>query len=69
MPVTVRTTAAKAWAATIGALITFLTVGVGFLSDGKLDGGEAATGAGAFVTLVVTIYAVWRTRNTSVTLN
>jgi hypothetical protein len=56
----------KMWAATFGGLATFLAVVGGLLSDGKLDGGEAATGLAALVTLVSTVYAVWRTRNTPV---
>lgn len=58
-----KVTPAKAWAATIGALATFLVLLGGFLSDGTLDGGEMATGAGGLITLVTTVYAVWRTRN------
>lgn len=56
----------KMWSATIGGVATFLTLVAGFLSDGTLDGGELATGAGALVTLVSTVYAVWRTRNVPV---
>lgn len=56
----------KMWSATLGGCATFLVLVAGFLSDGQVDGGEMATGAGALVTLISTVYAVWRKRNVPV---
>lgn len=53
----------KMWSATLGGCATFLVLVGGFLADGRLDGQEMATGAGALVTLVSTVYAVWRKPN------
>lgn len=53
----------KMWSATLGGCATFLVLVGGFLADGTLDGEEMATGAGALVTLISTVYAVWRRRN------
>jgi hypothetical protein len=58
-----KITKAKAWAATAGGIGTFLVEIAGFLADGKLDGAELATAGGSLVTLVSTVYAVWRVTN------
>lgn len=61
-------TAAKARAAAIGATLTALAaawaVASVALNDGKIQGGEVATLLTTAVTLVGTVYAVWRTPNT-----
>lgn len=60
-------TKAKAWAAAIGATCTAVVVFVGVLmpalGDGHVDGGELTTLVTAAVTLVGTVFAVWRVRN------
>lgn len=62
-----RTTNAKAIAAGVGATLTALITALGplqtALDDGHIDVGEGTTLAGVAVTLVVTVYAVWRTPN------
>lgn len=58
---------AKAVAAGIGSTLTAimvaLTVVQTVLDDGKLEVGEYTTLFGAAVTLVGTVYAVWKTEN------
>ena len=58
---------AKMWVAAIGstltALLVFLTPLGGALEDGKLDGGEVAGLVVTFISLVGTVYGVWRVRN------
>lgn len=60
-------TKAKTIAASIGATCTAIVVFVGVLlpdlSDNKIDGGEATALVLAFISLVGTVYAVWRTPN------
>ena len=62
-----KTTAAKAWVAGIGATLTALLVAIGplqtALADDTLDLGEATNLAGVLVTLIGTVYGVWRTEN------
>lgn len=62
-----RYTKGKAWAAAIGSVCTAVVVFIGVLmpalDDGRIDGGEVTTLATAAVTLVGTVYAVWRVRN------
>lgn len=63
-------TKAKMWAAAIGGTCTAIVVALGplqgALADGHIDTGEAAGLIGVAVTLVGTVYAVWRTPNTLV---
>lgn len=58
---------AKTVAAAIGSTLTAITVALAVvqlvLGDGKIDTGEVATLATAAVTLVSTVYAVWKTEN------
>lgn len=60
-------TALKAKVAAVGATLTALLVALGplqdALADGKLDLREATTLGGVVVTLVGTVYAVWRAPN------
>ncbi len=60
-------TAAKTIAAAIGATATAITTAVAtaqlVLADGKLDLTEYGTVTVALLTLVTSIYAVWRTPN------
>lgn len=60
-------TKAKMWAAAIGSTCTAIVVALGplqgALADGHIDTGEAAGLIGVAVTLVGTVYAVWRTPN------
>lgn len=62
-----KVTALKAKVAAVGATLTALLVALGplqdALADGKLDLGEATTLGGVVVTLVGTVYAVWRAPN------
>lgn len=61
------TTAAKARAAAIGATLTALATAWAVVSvalnDGKIQGGEVSLLVTTAVTLVGTIYAVWKTPN------
>jgi fatty acid/phospholipid biosynthesis enzyme len=58
---------AKTVAAAIGSTLTALSVALTVvqlaLGDGNIDAGEVGTLASAAVTLVGTVYAVWRTEN------
>jgi hypothetical protein len=58
---------AKTVAAAIGSTLTAVLVALAVVQtvvdDGKLDVGEYSTLFGAAVTLVGTVYAVWRTEN------
>jgi fatty acid/phospholipid biosynthesis enzyme len=58
---------AKTVAAAIGGTLTALSVALTVvqlaLGDGNIDAGEVGTLASAAVTLVGTVYAVWRTEN------
>jgi hypothetical protein len=58
---------AKAIAAGIGSTLTAILVALAVVQtvvdDGRLDVGEYSTLFGAAVTLVGTVYAVWRTEN------
>lgn len=67
MPTSSVFSKAKAVAAGIGstltAILVTLTVVQTVLDDGKLDAGEYSTLFGAAVTLIGTVYAVWRTEN------
>lgn len=60
-------TKAKAIAAGIGstctAIIVFITLVGPMLADDKIDAGEAGGLVAAFISLVGTVYAVWRVRN------
>lgn len=60
-------TKAKMWAAAAGSTLTALATAVAtaqaVLDDGALDLGEYSLIATAVVTLVATVYAVWRTPN------
>jgi len=60
-------TKAKAWVAGIGSTLTAIVVAIGVLSgalqDNKIDGGEIATLISTAVTLVGTVYSVWRVPN------
>lgn len=67
------TTAAKAWVAGIGstltAIQTALAVAMLVASDGQLDGGEIGTLVTAGITMVATVYGVWKTTNQPVRSN
>lgn len=58
---------AKAVAAGVGSTLTALMVALTavqlVLGDGKVDVGEYSTLFGTAVTLIGTVYAVWRTEN------
>ena len=56
-------TVAAAVGSTLTAVMVTLTVVQTVLDDGKLDVGEYSTLFGAGVTLIGTVYAVWRTEN------
>lgn len=62
-----RTTKAKAVTAAIGTTLTALTTALASvniaLSDNKLDGSDYGSLALALVTLLSSIYAVWRVPN------
>lgn len=62
-----KMTAVKAKVAAVGATLTAFLVALGplqdALADGKLDLQEATTLGGVAVTLVGTVYAVWRAPN------
>lgn len=62
-----KMTTAKTKAAAVGATLTAILVALGplqsALADDRLDLGEATTLGGVLVTLVGTVYAVWRTQN------
>lgn len=60
-------TKAKMWAAAVGSTLTALMAMVAtarvVLDDGALDAGEYGLITTAVVTLVSTVYAVWRVEN------
>lgn len=60
-------TKAKMWAAAIGGTCTAVSVAITtvqlVLGDGKIEAGEITTLITTGVTLVSTVYAVWKTRN------
>ena len=63
-------TKAKMWAAAIGttctAIATALTAVQLVLGDGKIEVGEITTLATTALTLIGTVYAVWKTPNKSI---
>lgn len=63
----IKVTAAKAWAATIGGILTAILLFIGVLTpaldDGQLSAGEVTPLVAGVVTLISTVYAVWRVRN------
>ncbi len=67
----IKVTAAKAKVAAVGATLTAALVFIGVLTpaldDGTLSIGEATPLVGALVTLVSTVYGVWRVRNKPLT--
>lgn len=60
-------TKAKMWAAVIGSTCTAIAVALTtiqlVLGDGKIETGEITTLITTGITLVSTVYAVWKTRN------
>lgn len=62
-----KMTTMKAKAAAVGTTLTAILVALGplqdALADDKIDLSEATTLGGVLVTLVGTVYAVWRVQN------
>lgn len=63
----VRTTAAKAWVAAVGATLTAASTAVATVSvavgDDAIDAVEVGSIATALIVLVGTVWRVWATRN------